>query len=315
MIAEASAIVPGYKIEEGAVLLAGVGPGNPIIYDNDWWFDVVDNNYLWAQASLRRADLRGNIVSRDMWDWQKGYHYSMDQSMEDASKALQLARESGLKNIPDLTRGADQALERPTTGKIEDTRNHPSDGSRLIVAEAKKASPEKPLLIISGGPLTTVATALLTNPEIAPNLVVFNLTVNGGYNGKDGWSVYVVTQLTRYVDWGGGEFWDRDSVFTAAHFTGLRENPFTKDMKRLFQTDLGRANQLGDGAPLVWLYQPKCWRTVEVRKSKYNRSTVDFHKLEAGQRGDVLVIPKSGTDLEYCRNEFFKVLNDEELFR
>lgn len=37
---------------------------------------------------------------------------------------------------------------------------------------------------MSGGPLTTVANALLTNPEIAPNLVVFNLTVAGGYNGN-----------------------------------------------------------------------------------------------------------------------------------
>ncbi|MCL4788903.1 MAG: hypothetical protein KJ070_19260 [Verrucomicrobia bacterium] len=69
----ASAVVPEHSVENGSVRLAGVGPNNPIIYDNDWWFDVFDNNYLWAQASLGAAHLRGNIVSRDMWDWQKGY--------------------------------------------------------------------------------------------------------------------------------------------------------------------------------------------------------------------------------------------------
>lgn len=155
---------------------------------------------------MGHANLRGNIVSRDMWDWQKGYHYSFEQSWQDAEKALKLARDSGLKNIPDLTRGSDRVLVRPDSGRIEDTMPHPTDGSRLIVAEAKKAAPEMPLLIIAGGPQTTVANALLTNPEIAPNLVVFNLTVDGGYNSKDGWAAYIVAKKTRSVDWAGGEF-------------------------------------------------------------------------------------------------------------
>ena len=74
---------------------------------------VLDNNYLWAQGSLGHANLRGNIVTRDMWDWQRGYHYKMEVCMKDAEKALKLARDSGLKHIPDLTRGSDQVLLRP----------------------------------------------------------------------------------------------------------------------------------------------------------------------------------------------------------
>ncbi|MBX3734045.1 MAG: hypothetical protein KF791_15830 [Verrucomicrobiae bacterium] len=106
-----------------------------------------------------------------------------------------------------------------------------TDGSRLIVAEAKKATPEKPLLVIAGGPQTTVANALLTHPEIAPNLVVFIRTVTGGDNGKDGWSAYTVARRTRSVGRGGGAFWDRDSVFTVKDFEPLGANPFTADMK------------------------------------------------------------------------------------
>lgn len=312
--AVAPAIVPEHTVEDGAVHLRGVGPDNPIIYDNDWWFDVFDNNYLWAQASLGRANLRGNIVSRDMWDWQKGYLYPFERSWEDARKALRLARESGLRNIPDLTRGSDRVLVRPASGRIEDTEAHPTDGSRLIVEEARKAAPDKPLLVIAGGPQTTVANALLTNPEIAPNLVVFNLTVTGGYNGKDGWAAYIVARRTRSVDWGGGQFWDKDSVFTAPDFASLPDNPFTLDMKRFIKTDLGRANQLGDGAPLVWLWQPRCWTGGEVRRAEFHGTTMRYTAASAGEAGDVLVIPKAATDLRTSREEFFRVLRDPAVY-
>jgi hypothetical protein len=308
------AVVPEHTVENGAVHLKGIGPDNPILYDNDWWFDVFDNDYLWAQASLGHATLRGNIVSRDMWDWQKGHQYSFDQSWEDARKALKLARDSGLKNIPGLSRGADRALVRPDSGRIEDTVPQPSDGSRLIVAEAKKATPEKPLLIIAGGPQTTVANALLTNPEIASRLVVFNLTVSGGYNGKDAWAAYIVAKKTRSVDWGGGEFWDKDSVFRAEHFDPLPDNPFTADMKRFIRTDLGRANQLGDGAPLVWLWQPRCWTAAELRRAEFQDTTMRYTTVKAGESGDVLVIPKTATDLKTSREEFLRVMTHQNLF-
>ena len=310
-----AAELPQYVIENGAVRLLGVGPENPIIYDNDWWFDVFDNNYLWSLASLGKADLRGNIVSRDMWEWDQGYLYSLQQSVEDAEKALKLARESGLKNIPELTIGSERVLARPASGNINDTEAQPTAGSKLIVAEALRATPEKPLLVIAGGPLTTVANALLTNPEIAANMVVFNLMVSSNnYNGKDGWSAYIVAKRTRYVDWGGGQFWERDSVFESNHFDGLPDNPFTLDMKRFINTDLGRANQLGDGAPLVWLNRNNCWRNAEVRRADFVGNALTFSPVAAPEQGDVLVIPRSATDLDACRQEFFRVLSTAELF-
>ncbi len=308
------AIVPEHTVSNGAVHLQGVGPNNPIIYDNDWWFDVFDNNYLWAQASLGHARLRGNIVSRDMWDWEKGYLYKMEDSVKDAEKALRLARDSGLKNIPDLTLGSDRVLSRPSSGRIEDTVLQPTAGSRLIVAEAKKASPEKPLLIMSGGPLTTVANALLANPEIAPNLVVFNLTVAGGYNGNDSWATYVVAKRTRLVDWATGTFWDKNSVFTAKDFTRLPRNPFCDDMRRLIESDLGQANQLGDGAALVWLWRNDCWTGVKLRQAIWHGTGVSFDEVKSGASADVLDIPKTATNLKASREEFFRVVGDPKLF-
>ena len=179
--AQLHAIVPEHKVEDGAVRLAGVGPDNPILYDNDWWFDVFDNNYLWAQASLGQSNLRGNIVSRDMWDWQKGYHYSLNQSWQDAEKALKLARDSNLK--------------------------------------------------------------------------------------------------------------------------------------RFIKMDLGRANQLGDGAPLVWLFQPNCWTGAEVHRAEFQGATMRYVPVPAGGTGDVLVIPKAATALPACREEFFRVLRDPMVYQ
>jgi hypothetical protein len=138
-MAPALASLPDYAVEKGAVKLANASPDNPILYDNDWWFDVFDNNYLWAQASLGHAKLRGNIVTRDMWDWQKGYLYQMEDCVKDAAKALELARSSGLKHLPDATPGSDRVLLRPASGRIEDTAPQPTDGSRLIVSEAQRA--------------------------------------------------------------------------------------------------------------------------------------------------------------------------------
>ena len=307
---------PAYEVVDGAVRIKGVGPDNPIIYDNDWWFDVFDNNYLWAQASLGNANLRGNIVTRDMWDWQKAYLYKMEKCVEDAKKALKLARDSGLRGIPRLTLGSERVLVRPASGRIEDTRPVPTAGSQLIVREAKKASREKPLLVIAGGPLTTVANALLTHPEIGPKLVVFSLTVaSNGYNGKDAWSPYIVARRTRLVDWATGSFWDNNSVFTAKHFEVLPRNAFCDDMRRLIRSGLGQANQLGDGAPLVWLWRNECWRGAKLRKAVWRGRVVHFERAGSREAADVLEIPKAATDLEASREEFFRVLTRRELFR
>jgi len=308
----AMAVVPDYTVSEGAVRIKGVDGTNPIVYDNDWWFDVFDNNYLWAQVSLGRAKLVANIVSRDMWDWEKGYHYPMQRCIEDARKALKVARESGLRNIPDITIGSDCVLVAPQSGRIEDTVSHPSDGSHLIVREARKALPDRPLVIVAGGPLTTIANAILTDPDVAGNIVVFGLTVSYyGYNGKDGWSAYIVAKRARLVEWATQSFWEKGSVFRPEHFKNLPDNPFCNEMKVLIRTDLGLANQLGDGAPLVWLYDPKCWTGARTRKAVWRGKAVDF---EQSSDGDVLDIPRDWTDLQRCRKEFFRVIENPRVF-
>lgn len=60
----ASALPPEYRMVDGRLIVAGVSPDCPMIYDNDWWQDVPDAAYLWTKASLGECDLRGNIITR-----------------------------------------------------------------------------------------------------------------------------------------------------------------------------------------------------------------------------------------------------------
>lgn len=314
-VARAVAVLPEFSVDQDGVHIKGVGPDNPIIYDNDWWFDVFDNNYLWAQASLGNARLVGNVISRDMWEWRKGYLYPLQKCVDDANKALKTARESGLKNIPDVTIGSELALDPPTSGKIKDTKFVSTPGSELIAREAKKASPGKPLVLIVGGPMTTVANAILAHPEIAPNIIVFGLTTaHGGYNGKDAWAPYVVAKKARYVEWATRQFWERGSVFEPRHFENLPDNPFCNEMRRFIRTDLGDANQLGDGAPLVWLWDNRCWTGGKPRTAKWNGNVMELPEAGA-EDADVLDIPRSDTDLKRSRDEFFRRVENPKAYK
>jgi hypothetical protein len=309
-----TAVLPEFTVDENGVHIKGVGPDNPIIYDNDWWYDVFDNNYLWAQASLGAAKLVGTVVSRDMWEWKTGYQYPMKQCVDDADKAIKVARDSGLKNIPDATRGSSLALEPPASGKIEDTKTVSTPGSELIAREAMKATPEKPLILIVGGPMTTVANAILTHPEIAPNVIVFGLTTShGGYNGKDAWAPYVVAKKTRYIEWATRQFWERGSLFKPEHFKNLPDNPFCNEMKRFIGTDLGDANQLGDGAPLVWLWDNRCWTGATTRSAKWSGDVMELPEADTAA-SDVLDIPRSKTDLNHSREEFFRAVANPTVY-
>ncbi|MBC8340722.1 MAG: hypothetical protein H8E63_03590 [Proteobacteria bacterium] len=85
-------------------------------------------------------------------------------------------------------------------------------------------------------------------------------------------------------------------------------------MRRLIASDLGQANQLGDGAALVWLWQNRCWTGLKERKAVWHGDRLSFEEVKEGEAGDVLDIPKASTNLEASREEFFRVLSNPGLF-
>jgi len=116
------------------------------------------------------------------------------------------------------------------------------------------------------------------------------------------------------LGWSGTWVLGQEFRFHSGRLRITPKNPFCDDMRRLIQGNLGQANQLGDGAPLVWLFDPKCWSGVEIHRADFKGKAVEFTLAKQGDTGDVLVISKANTDMKECATEFFRVLRDPALF-
>lgn len=182
---------------------------NLIIYDNDETVDVYTDEYLMALASAGDIELAGMITTSSVAPYNRYVSRERYEKMvDDRLQGVIHARNSGLRNIPDPIRGIKGHLKKPPSGRIENTLPIGSAGSRLIVAEAHKASPEKPLVVVVGGPLTTVADAYLLDNSIADKVIVAYIGASesmSGYNGwADPWAGYIALQRLRLVLCGGG---------------------------------------------------------------------------------------------------------------
>jgi hypothetical protein len=318
-VSSAFGVVVPYQITEKGLEIEGVGKDNPLIYDNDWWTDTPDKNYLWAKAALGQANLRGSIVTRDMWDWQNGGLYTLQQGLDDARKSIAIARRSGLKNIPDAIAGCGMAFDKPASGRIEDTRVIPSPGSDLIVAEARKATPEKPLLIFVVGPLNTVANACLIDPSIVGRMVVF-MTDLCGYNGKDPWANAIVAQRCKLINYGAHIWWPqrpKPPVMPLDRFSSLPRNEMTKDVYRIAKWFWERSTKkdrpdrddgFADGAPVFLVFNSRTWRQVQEQK------VVGVFGVEDVTDGAGDVLDARELDYALMTREFFATLGNPAVY-
>jgi hypothetical protein len=207
----------------------------------------------------------------------------------------QAARQSGLVNIPDPIAGANEAIVRPPNGKIEETKFTRSPGSDLIIAEAKKASAEKPLLVFVGGPCTTVATAYLSDPSIAERIIVFQID-GGAYNAKDSWSWEIVKQRLPFANWARGYFWGKWSDWKPDRFNNLPDNPLNDALRKYANSDLGKANQWGDGAWIFYVFDRRSLTKAEA----YDKTAI--------------TVPREGTNVKAMADEFFKTMGNAAVY-
>ncbi len=285
------AITPQYEVTERGVSLKRASRDCPVIYDNDFWTDVPDAAYIWVKASRGECNLRGNIITRCTFGWEKKYAHELKQQTDEASRLLRLAKSSGLQNIPEPVIGATVAIQKPASGRLEDTKFERSAGSELIVAEARKAKVERPLLIFCGGSCTTVASAYLSDPSIADRVIVFQID-GGGYNGTDGWAWQVSMRHLPFANWARGYFWDKVSVWKPDRFNQLPKNPLCDFLREYADSGLGKANQWGDRAWVFQLYDQRCLTKAE----NYD--------------GSAITIPKDGTNAKAMEEEFFRTMSD-----
>lgn len=206
----AGAVGPEYRTDGTGSNFAGVGADNPVVYDNDVFDDVIDFDYLLCKACLGEVKLAGIVGTAVLPNGR--YEENWWSGSEGPFLKYEAARDSGLRmdRIPKPVKGATALLRRPDDGAIEHTKFTPSDGSDLIVREARKATPGRPLLLFVGGQSSTVASAYLQDNVVADRVVVFYTDGNGYNSGDDKWAAYVVFKKLRAVNI-GKTFWFRET--------------------------------------------------------------------------------------------------------
>lgn len=187
-----------------------VDASNPFIYINDQSTDNYNAELALAMAARGTIDLRGFLVAypREPWKNQEEYERHRQEYVTHHREVRSKAEQSGFANLPPAQFGVFEHLMKPPSGMIEDTEPVGSAGTDLIVAQARRASREKPLVIAAGGDLCTIADAYLTDPSIAPSVVVYwheqidHINEQEGYNlNNSGWSAYIVlSRLATVLD-------------------------------------------------------------------------------------------------------------------
>ncbi|HEY6880120.1 MAG TPA: hypothetical protein VI299_18980 [Polyangiales bacterium] len=180
---------------------------NPVIYLNDYPDSVYTDAYMYALAANDVVRLVG-VISTGI-DCKCGAGDNVESSAR-RQEWIDAARDAGFAKIPNNTPGTwGPPMMKPDSGVIAETARMPSAGSDLIVAQAKLATREVPLLIVSGGPITTLADAYLKDPSITQTIVVSwlagsfqrgrdpEITLDGYNGGADRWATEIVLRNFR----------------------------------------------------------------------------------------------------------------------
>ena len=240
-----------------------------VIYDNDVVRDVYTDDYVMALASVGKIRLRGMTTSSSF----APYNHYIPAGMTAAEvgvrqHGINLARSSGLTGIPDATLGTVGHLQRPASGNIGDTARLGSPGTDLILQAAAEASPDQPLIVLMGGPLTVVADAYLANPGLISNNVVVYYVGGmrdagdfGEYNSwADAWAAHIVFNRMAMVIFPAELAYRPSEWISVPRERILAELPDTAHRAWMHDKDYGNGDPCrdggcrdGDGPPAVFL--------------------------------------------------------------
>ena len=181
---------PGYPAGlyiHGITVPEGMPVTNPVIYDNDIFDDVLDDEWMWAMTSLGKMNLVGVISTPVLTTfWPPFYRPDWEDS---ALESYENAVSSGmfLNDIEGIVFGSrDEGLQ--------DT-----EGARLYIEAAHNTEPGKPLIVNMGGQSATLASAFLLDSTIAEKIIVYYTAINN-YNGHYEWASEIIAQNFRVVE-------------------------------------------------------------------------------------------------------------------
>ncbi|MCF0164957.1 MAG: nucleoside hydrolase [Bacteroidales bacterium] len=140
-----------------------------VLVDNDLCGDGDGLFHLVHQLLCTSSDVRGIVGAHVGARSQAWGQTAGEQQKNNAEISVSRASE-----ILELVGQAGKVTVKPgAPGPMTDSKTpYVSEGARLIIEEAKKASAEKPLYLLFGGPLTDVASAWLMDPSISKNVIL-----------------------------------------------------------------------------------------------------------------------------------------------
>lgn len=210
--------------------LLAVDERNPVILTNDNQGDNWQGLYAVLFANAGGPPLAGIIVNATSF-WP-----DINANLSGWKNMVSAARASGLRNLPDPIASPGSALVRPSNGAIDATVPNRSAGALLIVeTSARLALPNRPLAVVTGGPLTDVADAYLIDQTVTDRVVIVSVLgagsskggSMGGPNGPmDPWADWIVAQRFKYVQ--VSAYYDQTSDIPASQLSNLPQNTFGK---------------------------------------------------------------------------------------
>ncbi len=134
-----------------------------VLIDNDFCGDP-DGLFELVQHVLSPSTEIVGIVGGHL-NSNAGFTKRTDQATESVEKAEALLDAMGMKGRYPVVPGSE-------TPMLSADKPVDSEGARLIISEAHKCTPDKPLYVACGAALTNVASALLLDPSISKNMIV-----------------------------------------------------------------------------------------------------------------------------------------------
>lgn len=195
---------PGYPSGlyiHGITVKEGKKVKNPVIYDNDVYDDVFDDEWMYAMTSLGRMNLAGLIVTPVLTDF---WTFSHPDWINTAYESRETAIKSGIaaRKIPEITIGTEAENEKAGEGKN-------SKGAELyvkLINDQYRKNPNCPVIVNIGGQGATLASAYCIDPSIAEKCIVYYTDIKV-YNGHYQWASLLIAEHFRVLSWGNDNWW------------------------------------------------------------------------------------------------------------
>ena len=141
-----------------------------VLIDNDLCGDGDGLFHLVHQMLCTSSDVRGIVGAHvgarsQSWGQTAGEAAARNNAEISVSRANEILELTGKAGKVTVKPGAPGPMADPKT-PVD------SEGARLIIQEAKNATPERPLYLLFGGPLTDIASAWLLDPSISKNVIL-----------------------------------------------------------------------------------------------------------------------------------------------